>query len=106
MDFDPRRFGLKLRELRESVGERGLSQKQLADAAGLSQRAISQWELGDREPLWSNVLALAAALGVDVHAFIEPPATPDAPKPGRGRPKGAATDGAGGTPPAKKGKAK
>jgi transcriptional regulator with XRE-family HTH domain len=59
---------LKLRELRLAAG---LSQKQLAEAAGVAQNAVSQWETGIREPSWSNVRALAAALGVTCQAFAE-----------------------------------
>jgi transcriptional regulator with XRE-family HTH domain len=70
--MDPKRFGRRLRELREQAG---LSQTALAEAAGISQSAIAHWEQGLREPIWSNVLALAAALGVDCLAFQEPPAT-------------------------------
>jgi hypothetical protein len=51
-----------------------------------SQRAgVAHLERGDREPAWSTVLALAAALGVDCRAFQEPP-SPGAAKP-RERPK-------------------
>ena len=80
----------RLKALRTS---RGLSQKQLAEAAGLSQNAISQWESGAREPSWSNVLALANALGVTCQEFTggdagvvaekEPDPEPPAPKKGK-----------------------
>ena len=63
-------FGEKLRELRKA---KGLSQQQLADATGLSQNAISQWEANAREPGWSAVQALATALGVDCTAFAVSP---------------------------------
>jgi putative transcriptional regulator len=79
--MDPKLFGGRLKELRERAG---LTQKQLADRAGISQRAVSHWEQGLREPSWSNVLALAGALGVDCLAFQEEPA--EVPKPKRGRP--------------------
>src|SRR5262245_48935669 len=73
-------FGRRLRELRE---EAGLTQKQLAEKAGLSQRGIANWELGLREPLWSNAVALAAALGVEVGAFLQPPGEPKEARVGR-----------------------
>ncbi|HEY8506369.1 MAG TPA: helix-turn-helix transcriptional regulator [Gemmataceae bacterium] len=76
-------FAARLRELRELAG---LSQKELAERSGLSQRAVSHWEQGLREPMWSNVLALAAALGVPITAFLEPPAAPRL-TPRRGRPR-------------------
>lgn len=61
------RFGQRLRFLRKC--EKGMSREQLADLAGLSERAIIKWELGEREPGWFNVLALAHALNVGVEAF-------------------------------------
>jgi transcriptional regulator with XRE-family HTH domain len=64
--LDASNFGLRLRQLREKAG---LTQKELADRARLSQNGISQWEAGKREPAWSAVLALCHALGVDCRAF-------------------------------------
>lgn len=83
---DLTRFADRLRELRAASG---LTQEELADRAGLSARAITQWERGVREPAWSNLLALCRALGVDCTAFTTPPtATPEPPR--RGRPRKAA----------------
>jgi len=59
-------FGIRLKELREAAK---LTQQQLADKAGVSQRAVSHWEQGLREPSWSNAKSLADALGVDCTAF-------------------------------------
>jgi transcriptional regulator with XRE-family HTH domain len=59
-------FGERLRELREKVE---MSQKTLADKAGLSIRQVSRMETGDQRPSWDTVLALADALGVDCNAF-------------------------------------
>ena len=73
-------FAGRLRELRE---QKGLSQKELANRAGIGQKTISNWEQGIREPLWSNVLALCQALGVPVQAFTVPPQSQDKPGPGR-----------------------
>jgi transcriptional regulator with XRE-family HTH domain len=84
--MDASRFAARLKELREAAG---LTQMQLADAAGLSQRAVSHWEQGLREPAWSNVVAMAEALGVDCRAFLKEPASTPAPK--RGRPAKAKT---------------
>lgn len=61
-------FGKRLQELRKAAG---LTQKELAEKAGLSQNGISNWETGDRDPVWSIVQALAAALGVDCSEFQE-----------------------------------
>ena len=76
------RFGAKLKELRESAG---LTQGELAKKAGLSLKAVAHWEQGLREPAWSNVQTLAAALGVKCAAFEQAAQTR---KPtGRARPK-------------------
>jgi transcriptional regulator with XRE-family HTH domain len=82
--MDSSRFGARLRELREAAG---LSQKALAERAGLSQGAIAHWEQGLREPSWSNVVALAEALGVDCRSFLEPPGKAAKAKRPRGRPR-------------------
>ena len=82
------RFGERLREFRK---EKGMSSKQLADASGLSERAIIKWERGEREPGWFNVLALCGALGVDCSAF----AVAAGPRPGCGRARKSDADPAG-----------
>ncbi len=79
--MNPAWFSGRLKELREA---KGLTQAELAELAGLSQRAISHWEQGQREPLWSNILTLCAALGVLPEAFMEAPE--DRPPTPRGRP--------------------
>jgi transcriptional regulator with XRE-family HTH domain len=72
-------FGARLKALREQAG---LTQKQLAAKAGVSQRGIANWELGLRDPAWTNVLKLAEALGVEVGAFVGGPTKP---KKGKGK---------------------
>jgi transcriptional regulator with XRE-family HTH domain len=81
---DPKKvqLGNRIRELREAAG---LSREQLASAADVSVRAVIQWELGEREPGWFNMLALAEALRVNCSAFLQPPA--ERPLAGRGRPR-------------------
>ena len=71
-------FGARLRELREQAG---LTQQQLADKCGVKWEAVSRWERGTREPGWSNVVALAEALGVECTAFLQElaPALPAGP---------------------------
>ena len=81
-DADKVKLGNRIRELREQAG---LSREQLGAAAGLSARAVQQWELGDREPGWFNMVALADALGISCDAFRQEPAA--APQPQRGRPR-------------------
>jgi transcriptional regulator with XRE-family HTH domain len=65
-------FGPRLRELREAAG---WTQAQLAERAGLHAQGVVKLERGEREPAWSTLLALAAALGVSVAAFAEKPTT-------------------------------
>jgi transcriptional regulator with XRE-family HTH domain len=61
-------FADKLRALRESAG---ITQYQLAKRAGLTKQALSRLELGERQPFWATVQALAKALGVSCDAFAE-----------------------------------
>ena len=62
--------GTILRSIREALG---LTQTQLAERVGVKRDAVARWEAmgvkSSREPRWSNVLALAAALGVSCDAF-------------------------------------
>jgi transcriptional regulator with XRE-family HTH domain len=60
-------FGQRLHELREAAG---LSQQQLADTLGMSQRAYSHWE---RRPVAlrpEQLQSLAAALNLPVEALL------------------------------------
>ena len=49
----------RIKELRL---EKGLTQTQLAEKAGINQSMIARWERGEREPFASAVLKLADAL--------------------------------------------
>lgn len=55
-------FGERLRELRLA---RGLSQEDLADAAGLDRTYVSSCERGKRNISLTNIYRLARALGVE-----------------------------------------
>jgi transcriptional regulator with XRE-family HTH domain len=77
-------FGAKLKELRERAG---LSQRALADKAGVGQESISSWEQNRRTATWPNVVALCQALAVSCEEFLEEPARPQKAK--RGRPPNA-----------------
>jgi transcriptional regulator with XRE-family HTH domain len=59
-------FGARLRELRKAAG---LTQEQLAQAAGVTVSALTKLERGQAEPTWPTATKLAAALGVSVAAF-------------------------------------
>ena len=84
--MQPPPFGLRLKELRQRAG---LTQPQLAERAGMSLNGVALIEQGRREPVWSTVLALAAALGVNARAFLMAKAAIAKPQK-RGRPKRAA----------------
>lgn len=75
-------FGPRLKELRVKAG---LTQGHLAERSGLTQGGIANLEQGHREPAWSTILALCAALGVSCDAFLQQPA--DATPSGPGRPR-------------------
>ena len=68
------RFPAKLKELRTAAG---LTQKSLAESAGVTQGLISSYEAGTFTPAWDTVLALADALGVPVGAFAAAPTPPE-----------------------------
>lgn len=80
-------FGARLKQIREG---RGVSQQQLADAAGVSLRAVSHWEQGLRSPSWDAVQAVCRALDVDCTVFQDGAGEPAGPTPAtrpRGRPR-------------------
>jgi putative transcriptional regulator len=82
-------FAARLRQLRQQAG---MTQAELAEAAGVHSQSIIKLESGEYEPKWQTVRALAKALGVSVLAFDvddppsrerpadEPPAAPRASK--------------------------
>ncbi len=59
-------FGLLVRTHRERDG---YSRRELAEAAGLSEGAVRDYELGKRSPTFEAVCRLAVALGVKPNAF-------------------------------------
>lgn len=86
-------MGARFQELRQA---KGLSQSQLAKAAGLPTSTLKNWEQGRREPLFSAAYQLARALGISLDELAsklfeeEQPPAPSAPKP-KGRPRKAPT---------------
>lgn len=69
---DPRRtFGERLRELRR---QRGVSQEELADLAGIDRTYVSGCERGRRNIGLLNIHRLARALAVEPSELLKPPA--------------------------------
>ncbi|MCR5527920.1 MAG: helix-turn-helix domain-containing protein [Saccharofermentans sp.] len=57
---------------------KGMSQQQLADAIGVSQQAIQQYETDKVEPDLCNLIRISDVLGVSVDYLIaHEPVTPD-----------------------------
>ena len=63
-------FAERLRSLRE---QKGLTQQQLADAAGIPIGTLRDYEQGKRrhDPSLAVVVKIAAALGTDCRAFAD-----------------------------------
>ncbi len=61
-------FGAKLQEQR---GRLGMTQAGLAEAAGIPLGTIRDYEQDKRDPLASNLVKLARALGVSLDALAE-----------------------------------
>jgi transcriptional regulator with XRE-family HTH domain len=61
-------FGSVIRSLRE---DRGVSQEDLAAAAGIHTTYLSGIERGRRNPSWDVVVALAAALNLTLAELVE-----------------------------------
>ena len=51
----------------------GYTQTQLADAIGVGQAQIANWESGFRKPKMDALMRIGAALGVDWTTLIEQP---------------------------------
>lgn len=60
--------GQKLRAIRAL---RGITQAELADAAGVSQTAIAEYELDKRDLRASTIRKLCDALGVQVRYLVD-----------------------------------
>ncbi|WP_318196924.1 helix-turn-helix transcriptional regulator [Streptomyces sp. MCL20-2] len=59
----------------------GLSQEQLADRVGVERRTIQRYEAGSRDPRFTDLLLIAAALGGTVEDLVceEGPPAPGSP---------------------------
>jgi transcriptional regulator with XRE-family HTH domain len=81
-------FAGRLRELRAAAG---LTQRGLADKAGMTEAGVRNLEQGRTGPTWETVVRLSQALEVDCTAFTTKPAVEaESPRP-RGRPRRAAS---------------
>lgn len=60
-------FGKKLREIRQ---EKGISQEDLAERAGLHRTYISSVERGERNVTLTTILKIAKAMGVEMAALL------------------------------------
>jgi len=67
--YDPLQNMTWLRTVRVS---RGMSQRTLTRAAGVSQVAVSHLENGRTQPRYATACALADALGVEPHTIFPP----------------------------------
>ena len=61
------KFSERLKELRE---EKGLTQKLLGKATGISQAGIAKWETGDRSPNIEAIISLAKFFGVTTDYLV------------------------------------
>ena len=60
-------FANRIIELRK---QKGISQKELGDMLGVSNKAVSKWENGESMPKTSTMLKLAEILGIDGNELI------------------------------------
>jgi transcriptional regulator with XRE-family HTH domain len=71
-------FGVRIgRRIRRVRKERGMTQTELARALNVADAQVSRWETGRVVPQRRNLEALAAALGVQVEAFLMDPKKDD-----------------------------
>lgn len=61
-------FQTRLRELRESAGYK--SQQAFADAFGVAQSTVGNWEAGKREPNYETTMKLARFFGVSIDCLL------------------------------------
>lgn len=73
--MDKNEFSERLLKLRR---EKGLSQKELGDLLGVSNKAISKWENGESMPKTETMLKLAELLGIDGNELLGIYSTPTA----------------------------
>ena len=67
-EIDRKQVGMRIRKLRE---RRHLTQRELAEKAGLSESALRSYELGNRHPKDTHIKLIAAALGMRPETFAD-----------------------------------
>lgn len=60
-------FATQLKTIRKS---KGVTQKQLAQAVGASERGIQSYEIGERKPAFDQLLALADYFDVSLDYLV------------------------------------
>lgn len=63
-------IGKRIRDFRGSVGGRGISQEDLAEAVGTTANTISRWETATYKPAVSDLEKLARYFGIPLTAFF------------------------------------
>ena len=61
----------KSNKMREARRQKHITQKKLGEMLGISDRAVSKWELGLSKPSGQNLIRLAKLLEVPVEAFFD-----------------------------------
>lgn len=77
-------FGEKLRELRIAAK---MTQKELAEASGLAQANVSQYEASEHQPSLAVAQSFAKALGVGLEVFSDTQPPPETSKKKPKKPK-------------------
>lgn len=65
--MDQIKIGMFIADLRK---ERGMTQKQLAENVGVSDKTISKWECGNGLPEMSSIPVLCEALGINMNELL------------------------------------
>lgn len=68
-------IGERIKQIRE---EKGLTQEEVAQRAGVTAASLSRWENNEREPTFQNVEKVAQALGVTMAVMVKEPRKPGA----------------------------
>ena len=63
--------------IKEILGQKGISQKELSASAGVTEAAMSHYIKGDRVPRGANLLNIAKALGTTTNVLLGETETDD-----------------------------